>query len=53
MRTAAAEGGLEAPCDGSIKDDDDAPYLDGDMHHAILAHEAAALVNLHAQAIGV
>jgi len=49
-RAIAAEGDPDAQCE-----DDDASIDtgDNDLHQAVLAHEAAALVNLHAQAIGV
>ena len=48
-RTIAAEGDPDAQREDTVSVNTD----DHDLHHAILAHEAAALVNLHAQAIGV
>lgn len=39
--------------DNDVKDDDAPFYGGGDLQHTILAHEAAALLNLHTQAISV
>ena len=51
-RALAAKGAPDADHDA----EEDAASVDSDgntLHHAVLAHEAAALVNLHAQAISV
>ena len=60
LARAAKERALAAKGDpGGDRDEEkeaDAPSVDSDgnaLHHAVLAHEAAALVNLHAQAISV
>lgn len=55
-RTMAAEGDPDAPRnDDPTKEDDEPPSADhgGTLHHAIPAHEAAAIVNPHTQAISV
>ena len=48
----------ERECDAALPSDDDTDYRDADgtppdsgprdLHHALLLHEAAAIVNLHA-----
>ena len=60
LARAAKERALAAKGDhGANRDEEkqeDAASVDSDgnaIHHAVLAHEAAALVNLHAQAISV
>ena len=52
-RTLVAKGAPDADHD---EEEEDAASVDSDgnaLHHAVLAHEAAALVNLHVQAISV
>ena len=53
-RALAAKGAPDA--DHDAEKEEDAASVDSGgtaLHHAVLAHEAAALVNLHAQAISV
>lgn len=53
-RVVAVEGDPNVHRNDDVKNEDDAPFHGGgNLQHAILAHEAAALVNLHAQAINV
>ena len=55
----AAEGDFDADRDRDAREDEndnhdfDFDHGHNDLHHSALAHEAASVVNLHAQAISV
>ena len=56
LARAARERALAAKGAPGAEKEEDAASVDSGgtaLHHAVLAHEAAALVNLHAQAISV